>query len=260
MPWGYAAAAVGGALVSSQGAKSAANTQAAAQIQAANTQKQMFNKISKQEQPFLRAGYGASQGLSQLFGRNGSMNKGYGNFNYDSTFKFNPKDLNKVPGYQFQLKQGDRALQSSDATTTGALSGATMKDLMSFNQNLAGTYENQYYNQALSSYQNNYANALSNYQTNQGNYYANQNNIFNRLNQITQMGQNAAANLGGNATQLGTGIAQAQAAAGGSVAAGQIGSANAYAGAVNNIPLYALMAGNTQNGDTPPPQEGPPSG
>lgn len=293
MPYGWAAAAaaVGGALIEGNASKSAANTQSQADIAAQQTQLQMFNTIQGNEKPFINAGQGATSQLNKLFG--GYFNTGYGNFNNHPTlnnaptlgntptlgniqgFSFDPRNLSQMPGYQFQLQQGDRALQSNDAASVGALSGTALKDLMGFNQGLAGTYENQYFNQALQGQQQNYAQtvgaeqqrysqalgseaqrysqylgtegqqynqALSNYQTNQGNYYTNQQNIFNRLSQIASLGQNAAGNLGSQGASLGTGIAQAQAAQGAATAAGTVGAANAYAGAASTIPLYALMA------------------
>lgn len=264
MPWGAAIAAggaiIGGAL-SAKGSKDAAASQSAADIAAQNTQKQMFNKIVGQEQPFLQAGKGATVGLNALYGTNGKNNQAYGDFGGTGNFSFNPNSILSNPGFRFQMKQGDRALQSSDATTVGALSGAAMKDLSSFNQGLASTYENQYFNQALSTQQQNYNQALQGYQTNQGNYYTNQNNIFNRLSQIASLGQNAAGNLGSQGATLGTGVAQAQAAQGAAQAAGQVGAANAYAGAASTVPLYALLnqsQGGTEDG--PPPQLGPPNG
>lgn len=236
MTWGYVAVGAGtliGGYLSGQGAKSGANSQSNADIAAQQTQEKMFGTIVGQEQPFVKAGQNATIGLNKLYGANGTDNKAYGNFG------FNPNSVLKDPGYQFQLRQGDKALQSSDATTTGALSGAAMKDLVGFNQGLTGQYEQQYYNQAL-----------QNYQTNQGNYYTNQGNIFNRLQQIAGLGQNAAGNLGNNATQLGTGVAQAQAAQGAAIGAGQVGAANAYAGAASSIPMYALLAGNNSPQNT----------
>lgn len=287
MPWGVAAGLVGGALISSQGAQSAADTQAAAQEQAANTQMQMYNSTRGQEQPFLQSGQGAAVGLNDLLGiqttipgtpgtyipgrrgepggfengtasktlnptnfgglQAGFFNRGYRNFSGLNNFSFNPANLSKMPGYNFQLTQGDRAIQSSNAATNGALSGAAFKDLMSFNQGLAGTYENQYFNQALSSQQQNWNQALQGYQTNQGNYYTNQQNIFNRLSQIASLGQNAAGNLGSTGAQLGTGVAQAQAAAGASQAAGTVGVANAYSNAAQSIPMYQLLSGGNVN-------------
>lgn len=195
----------------------------------------MFNTIQGNEKPFIHGGVEAVGGLNSLFGPGGSFNKGYGNFS------FNPNNLSQMPGYQFQLQQGDQAIQNTDSANVGAHSGAALKDLATFNQGLAGTYENQYFNQAL-----------SNYQTNQGNYYTNQQNVFNRLNQIATLGQNAAGNLGTQGAALGTGVAQAQAAQGAAVAGGTVGAANAYAGAASSIPLYALLAnGGASNTNTP---------
>lgn len=234
MTWGYVAVGAGtlvGGYLAGQGAKSGANSQSQADQAAQRTQMQMFEQIQKNERPFISAGQGATRGLSELFGPGGRFNAGYDNFS------FSPANIAKMPGYQFQLRQGDRALQSSDAATVGALSGPAMKDLISFNQGLAGQYEQQYYNQALQKYQ-----------TNQGNYYTNQQNIFNRLNQIATLGQNAAGNLGTQGAALGTGVAQAQAAQGAAIGAGQVGVANAYAGAAGNIPLYALLANSNSAG------------
>lgn len=196
----------------------AAKIQAAAQAKATALQKLMYEGTVGRENPFLQAGYGATTGLSDLFGAHGSMNRRFGNFNFD------PNSVLNDPGYQFQLAQGGKALQSSDATTVGALSGTAMKDLMGFNQRLTGQYENQYFNQALQKYG-----------TNANNYYTNQNNIFNRLNQISTMGQNAAGNLGTNATNMGSGIAQSIAAAGADQGAGIIGGANNMATAASGI-------------------------
>jgi hypothetical protein len=136
------------------------------------------------------------------------------------TQTFDPRHLAQYPGYQFQLQQGQEALQNSQSATIGALSGPALKQLMQFNQGLAA---------------NNYSNYFNQFQTQQ-------NNIFDRLSSLAQLGQNAASGVGSSGTQLGTGVAQAEAAAGGSMAGGQLGAANAYAGAAGNVPLYMLMA------------------
>lgn len=228
MPWGYVAAAAVGAI----GSMSAANTQAGAQEQAAQTQQGMFNTITGQEQPFLQPGYSAETSLSQLLGTapatgpNGTasgtnLQGGY------LTQTFNPTmaDLQKYPGYQFALQQGDQAIQNSAAATTGAVSGPALKQLMSFNQGLAS----------------------QTYQAGFNNFQTQQTNIFNRLNQIAGLGQNAAGNLGNAGTQLGTGIAQAQAAAGGSLAGGIVGATNSLSTPLN----YMMMnSGSTGGGSS----------
>ena len=88
----------------------------------------------------------------------GSLTQGYGNFNFNpgyGNFNFNPMNVSKMPGYQFQLQQGNQAIQNRDSASVGALSGAATKDMDIFNQQLAAGTENQYYNQALGTYSQN---------------------------------------------------------------------------------------------------------
>lgn len=66
--WVGAAAAVGGAVISSQGAKSAANTQAGAANAATASQRAMFDKTVQNNAPFQQAGVGATSKLSGLLG------------------------------------------------------------------------------------------------------------------------------------------------------------------------------------------------
>lgn len=223
MAW-IAVAIAGSAILGAVGSNMAASTQAGAQEQAAATQQGMFNTIVGQEQPFLSGGYGAESALNQLLGTSPASGKGGTAANTGLpegylTTPFNPtmQQLENYPGYQFSLQQGGQAIRNADTPGVGALSGPALKDLMSFNQGLANTYYGQYFNQ----------------------YQTQQSNIFNRLQGIAQLGQNAASNTGQAGTTLGTGIAGAQAAAGGSLAGGIVGSTNALAG--NAIPLAYLM-------------------
>lgn len=226
----WVAVAIGGAaVVGAVGSNIAAGTQASGQKAAANTQLQMFNTITGQEQPFMNAGVGATNDLTQLLGTSPATgpNGTAGNTGLPGgylTQQFNPtqQQLENYPGYQFQLQQGDLAIQNANSPTGGALSGSTLKQLMSFNQGLAGTNYQNYFNQ----------------------FQTQQNNIFSRLSAIAGLGQNAASNTGTAGTQLGTGIAQAQAAAAGSQAAGIVGGTNAVGGSA--VPLAYLLAG--QNG------------
>lgn len=214
MPAGWAAA------IGAVGSIVAGGEQASGQEAAAATQQNMFNTIVGQENPFLQGGYGAETTLRELTG--GATPTGPGGTAAGTnlpggylTQTFNPtqQDLENYPGYQFQLAQGDLALQSANSAGGSALSGAAMKNLMSFNQGLAASNYSNYFNQ----------------------FQTQQNNIFNRLQGIASMGQNAAGNLGTAGTQLGTGIAQAQAGAASSIAGG-------IAGASNNIGQSNLLS------------------
>ena len=126
-------------------------------------------------------------------------------------------ELNNYPGYQFALQTGGQAVRNADTPGVGALSGAALKDLTNFDVGTANTFYNQYFNQ----------------------YQQQQNNIFSRLSAIAGLGQSAATQTGNTGAQLGTGIAQAQAAAGGSTAAGMVGATNSVSG---SIPLAYILS------------------
>jgi hypothetical protein len=203
----------------------AANTQASAQKQAANTQQGMFNTITGQEQPFIQGGYGAESSLQNLlYGKAGGTDSGTGLANGYLSQTFNPTQdqLNNYPGYQFQKEQGQLATESAATPGTGAISGPGLKSLMNYNQGLAASNYGNYFNQ----------------------FQTQQNNIFNRLNSIASLGQNAAGNLGNAGTTLGTGIAQAQAGAGASQAGGIVGATNNIG---SSLTLAGMMAGQNQN-------------
>ena len=201
------AAAISG--ISAVGSLMAGSTQADGQQQAAQTQAGMFNTINGQEQPFMKAGVNATDTLSQLLGMSGTAGSKVGSTGLDQgslNKSFTPADFlaNKDPGYEFQMQQGDQAIRNAATPTAGALAGSTLKDMMTFNQGLAST---------------GYQNAFNRFQTQQ-------NNIFGRLSGIAGMGQNAASNTGTAGTELGKGMGQAQAAAGGSLAGGIVGATN----------------------------------
>lgn len=218
MPLGWVAA--GAAVVGAAGAVIGGHEQAQGQEAAANTQQYMFDTIQKNEKPYMDAGAGATSRLNQLLGLTpGGTDNGY------LTEQFNPTQdqLNNYPGYKFALQTGGQAIRNADTPGVGALSGAALKDLMNFNVGTANQYYGQYFNQ----------------------FQTQQNNIFNRLSTIASLGQNAAGNLGNNGAQLGTGIAQAQAAAAGSNAAATTGAFNSIG---NSMQLYALMNGSGGTG------------
>lgn len=238
----WIAVAVGGAsliggLMQGSAASSAANTQAAAANYAADIGRQEFNTITAQEQPYMTAGYGSLGQLNYLLGI-GTPGSAGANADFNSlTGKYTPgisptassstagsygsllqpftmdtwRSLS--PQYGFQLQQGQQGVLNGEAAGSGALSGAAQKDLMDYNQNLANT---------------SFSNAFNMYQTQQG-------NIYQRLAGLTQLGQAAAANTGQQGTALTGQIGQSITNAGSAQAAGQIGAANAYSGALNNM-------------------------
>lgn len=223
MGW-IATAIIGSSVIGAVGSNMAAGKQAAGQEKAAQTQADMFKTINGQEQPFIQAGVHATDSLSQLMGTSGTPGGKVGNTGLDQgslNKSFTPADFlaNKDPGYEFQMQQGEQAIRNAATPAAGALAGSTLKDMMTFNQGLAST---------------GYQNAFNRFQTQQ-------NNIFGRLSGIAGMGQNAASNTGTAGTQLGIGMGQAQAAAGGSRAGGIVGATNSFTGAATS--LAGMMGG-----------------
>lgn len=126
------------------------------------------------------------------------------------------------PGYAFELQQGTQALQNSAAANSGALSGAALKDLLGYSQNYART---------------GYNDAFNRYQTQQG-------NIFSRLASIAQLGQNAAAGVGSQGTQLAGNAGQLLSNAGAASGAGIVGAGNAASSGLTNYWLMRQFGGN----------------
>jgi len=132
------AAAIGGAAVLGAGAtiyasNQASNAQQAAAQQASNTQMGMFNQIQANEAPWVKQGQTANTALSQFYG----LGSGGKTPDYNSI-------LSGLPGYQFQLSQGEQAVKSNLAAQGLLESGAAGKTLTQFGQGLAQNYAGQY--------------------------------------------------------------------------------------------------------------------
>lgn len=142
------------------------------------------------------------------------MDADYGSFSqpFDAEEFYRYQD----PGYWFRVQQGTQGLRNAASADSGALSGAALKDLLTFNQDMASQE---------------YGNAFNRYQTQQG-------NIFSRLFSLTQLGQNAAAGVGASGTNLAGNAGQFLSNAGSATGAGIVGAGNA---ASNGLTNYWLM-------------------
>lgn len=199
------AGGIAGAVISSNGAKSAADTQAGAANYATQVQQQEFQQQQDNQKPWQQAGASA---LSQM--QNPSFQQ-----------NFTAADFQQDPGYQFDLQQGQQALERSAAAKGGLQSGGFMKGLAQYTQGMAS---------------NEYQNAYNRFQQNKTtnfNQLASIAGLGQTANgQIGQAGQNMASNVGGIATSN----ANAQGAAsiaqsnlwGGAVTGGINTGANAY--------------------------------
>lgn len=216
-----AGAGLVGSAISGNAAESAANTQANAANNAQQISENEFNTITQQEQPFMTAGTGALSQLNQGLGI-GTPSTQAGATGYGSlTAPFTAQNFQQLsPAYQFQLQQGQQGVLNQDASGQGALSGATMKDLIGYNQNYANTSFNNAFNQ----------------------YQTQNQNVYNRLSGIAQLGQNAASNTGQQGTSLAGQAAQSATNVGTTQAAGQIGIANAASSGLSSLSALPWLA------------------
>ena len=223
--WVLGGAMLGSALLGSNASGNAANAQMQAANQANDTQLQMFNTAQQNLQPYMAAGTPALSKLSDLLGTSGNTGAaGYGSLTAPFT---NQTFQNYVsPAYNFQLQQGDQALQNSQAATDGVLSGSALKGLINYNQNMATTA---------------YQNAFNNYQTQTG-------NIYQRLSGLVGIGQASASGNAANAMTTGANVGANTVQAGNAAAAGIMGSNNAITGAINNGAGYYMLNQMMNNG------------
>jgi hypothetical protein len=195
-----AGSAIVGGLLSSNAAKSAAQTQANA-ANAANAQQwAMFQQQQANQQPWLDAGKGALGQLTSLTGPGGEFST-----------PLSQSSVQMDPGFAFRMQQGREALDRSGAARGMTLSGAQVRGLTDYGQGM-GSQE----------YQNAWNRAMSDRSTRFG-QLASLAGLGQASNaQVGQMGMQTAAQMGNNIT--GAGAVQA---------AGQIGSANAWSNALN---------------------------
>lgn len=120
--------------------------------------------------------------------------------------------LQQDPSYQFRLNTGLNGVQAGAAAQGNLLSGATQKALNNYAQDTAS----QEYG-----------------------------NAFNRLFGVSQLGQNAAAQVGNTGTSVAQGIANNTMQGANATAAGQVASSNAWANTIGQV--GSLAGGYMQN-------------
>jgi hypothetical protein len=197
-----------GAKMSSDAAKRAANTQAAAADRAMAQELAMYEQSREDLGPYREQGYAALQDIAEM--------KPF------LTSQFGPDQMAQYldPSMDFRRRLGEQTTARMLNVGGGAISGNTLRGLEQFGQDFASTE---------------YGNAFNRFQTERG-------NIYNTLANIAGMGQQAV-NTGVQAQQATaqqqTGLITGQAAA---QAAGQVGAANAYSGALGNLGNMAFLA------------------
>ena len=217
-----AAATIGssliGGMISGNAATDAANTQAQAGAASQAALLGVGKDVSGMYTPYQQTGQLGLNNLNQM------ANSGY------LTNQFNNQDLNAnmAPNYAFQLGQGQQTNLAGANATGGLVGGNAMKGLQDYTQGYAG---------------NAYQNAFNNYN-------AQRTNIYNQNAGLAGIGQNAVTGSANAQLGVGTQISNITQGIGNAQAAGQIGQANAYGGALSNAgntaALYGIL-GNQNN-------------
>jgi hypothetical protein len=213
----WVAVAIGGSALLGAGASIyGANKQSKAANAAAQQQMAMFQQTQGQLNPWVNFG---AQGRNQLRGLMGlPSDDGSVAYNPDAALarRFGLSDFQQSPSYQWQLQQGQQAIDKGANARGNLYAPQTLQDLGKYQQGLASTDFNNAYNQ-----------------------YTNwQNQQYNQLMGVSGTGQNAAAGIGGFGANAASQAGQYQTAGAAAQAGGIMGATNALSGAGLGIAGY----------------------
>lgn len=243
LPIALGASAIGGvasSIIGGNAAKSAANQQAAAANQAAQLQMQQYQQTRQDLLPYMQAGE-TNLPLYTNFYKTSADQLGQV---FSDLYNHVPQpmteaNLVQTPGYQFNLQQGLRAIQNSNAAQGLGVSGAALTAAGKYATGLAdSTYQNQFNNQQqiYNDYANNFNSKLNQLNAVYGQIGAPITTGENAAAKSGEIGQAGAAAAGNNLLQAG--VAQS---------AGTTGAAQAMEngiGTLTNAPLQYLAIQN----------------
>lgn len=216
--------------------KYAADLQYQAFQQQQDLQKRMYSEGVARQQPWLQAGQNA---LAQMQGQYGAMPAAFaGRANTMPAAFSGQVDVTQDPGYAFRLSEGQKALERSAAARGMQLSGANLKGLTKYGQEMGSQEYANAYNRALTQYNAAVQREQTGYGRSMDEYNAavqREATGYNRLASMAGIGQTTANTLGAAGQQY----------------AGALGAAGQqYAGAAGNLAMVgganqanALLAG-----------------
>ena len=197
---GIEAAILGSAVLGAASSRSAAKTQANAAGQAADLQREQFDRQIELQAPFREAGVRA---LGKLEGASEYTPFGMSQFQAD-------------PGYAFRLAEGQKALNASAAARGGLISGNALSAASRYGQEM-GSQE--------------YQNAFNRYQTERS-------ARLNPLQSLAGVGQTSVNQLGAAGQNYAMGMGEALGAGAQARASGYMGGANAIGGGIGQYMGY----------------------
>lgn len=231
-PIGMAAAVgvnIGSAILGSNAAKDAAAQSAAATQKGIDEQARQFDITQQQAAPFRQAGL---RGLSSYEALAGSGNQG----NLPGAFSYTSQDFQKGmdPGYNFRRTEGLRALDRVMGRRGQLGSGARYRGLMELGQNLASQEFGAARGRAFQDYGTQVAQEQAQYQRG---YLTPLSNYAN----LAGMGQSITSGLAGMRGNYASNVANLYGQQGQAQAAGTLGQAGAWTGAIQSgMNLYGM--------------------
>ena len=184
--------------------------QGAATAAANKLQKEMYYDNASRSQPYISQGQLALSDMVNL-NRNSTDFSRVQDPLRDHSGRFSMDDFQADPGYQFRMDEGQKAIERGAAARGGLNSGATMKALMNYGQNMAS---NEYQN-AYNRFNQDYSNAYNRYNNDTT-------NKFNRLNTLANYGMSAIGNLGGAGASMANSVSNNLVGMGNAQAANEI--------------------------------------
>lgn len=226
-------------------ADKAAETQAAATVYGSdlaykanqeNTALQLgaLEQQQMNQEPWLQTGKRSLADLGNLVFSNGEDVQGY-----PTPAAFDPSTVRMDPGFEFRLREGQKAIERAAAAKGGALGGGALRSVARYGQEMASGEYDKAYGRAANAFQQDFSNKYNVFKSNQA-------DRFNRLASLAGVGQiaanqigNAQQNYANNVGQAGMQTAAAQgdfATQGANArASGYVGRANAYQMVPNTI-------------------------
>ena len=218
-----AASIAGSAAIGYIGSTAAADQSADAYNNATNVTAAQQAQNQANLSPYMSAGNNALTSLSSFL--SDPNNQSFTNTDFNSY---------SDPSYQWQLGQGQQALQNSQASQDGVLSGAALKGMQNYTQGMAST----------------------NYQNAYNNWYNTTNSNYQKLSGIASLGENAAAGLENTNSSLSNSLANETASSGNATASGISSATNALSSGLSsytaNLQLQQLLKQNQKQTLTPP--------
>lgn len=218
-----AAATVASAAIGANASRKAASTTAAASDRASELQREMFERQVELQEPWRKAGMNALAKLEPLA---------------TEYTPFGMQQFQADPGYGFRMSEGMKALERSAAARGGLLSGATLKGIQRFGQDL-GSQE--------------YMNAFNRYQREREARLA-------PLQSLAGVGQTTAQTIGEAGRSYGTNVGNIALGQAENAANANISRASTYGKAINQLAyLGGRYYGQPSSGNAMTPASAEPS-